>query len=82
MTISLPDDLYRDIERARRRTNKDRSTWMQEAAAEYLKKRTLDREIEAWLSAEERVPLSEDERSFIGYGTRGLARLMEDRRLT
>ncbi len=59
--ISLPDDLYRDIERARRRAKKDRSTWIQEAAAEYLKRRTKEMEIEAWLSAYERVPLSEDE---------------------
>ena len=31
--ISLPDDLFRDIERARKRSKKDRSTWIQEAAA-------------------------------------------------
>lgn len=59
--ISLPDDLYREIERARKRTKKDRSTWIQEAASEYLRKRTKEEEIEAWLSAYERVPLTEDE---------------------
>src|SRR6266545_1776393 len=59
--ISLPDDLYREIERARKRSKKDRSTWIQEAASEYLKKRTKEEEIEAWLSAYERVPLTEDE---------------------
>ena len=62
--ISLPDDLYREIERARGRSKKDRSTWIQEAASEYLKKRTKAEEIEAWLSAYERVPLSEDEIAF------------------
>jgi predicted transcriptional regulator len=62
--ISLPDDLYRDIERARKRAGKDRSTWIQEAAGEYLKKRTKEEEIEAWLSAEERFPPTEDEKSF------------------
>ena len=61
--ISLPDDLYRDIERARRRSKKDRSTWIQEAASEYLKKRTKEEEIERWLSAYERVPLTEEELS-------------------
>lgn len=61
--ISLPDDLYRAIERARRRSGRDRSTWIQEAASEYLKKRTKEQEIEAWLSAYEKVPLSADERA-------------------
>jgi predicted transcriptional regulator len=59
--ISLPDELFRDIERARRRSKKDRSTWIQEAASEYLKKRTKEEEIEAWLSADERFPPTEDE---------------------
>ena len=59
--ISLPDDLYRDIKRARKRSKLDRSTWIQEAASEYLKKRTKAEEVEAWLSAYERVPLTEDE---------------------
>jgi len=76
--ISLPDDLYRDIERARRRSKKDRSTWIQEAASEYLKKRTKEEEEEAWLSADERIPMSEDERSFIEHGTKELGRLFRD----
>lgn len=59
--ISLPDELFREIERARKRSKKDRSTWIQEAASEYLKKRTKEEEIEAWLSAYERVPLTADE---------------------
>ena len=65
--ISLPDDLFRDIERARKRAKKDRSTWIQEAASEYLKKRTKEEEIEAWLSAEERVPLTDDELSLLRW---------------
>lgn len=62
--ISLPDDLYRDIERARKRSGKDRSTWIQEAASEYLAKRSKQAEVEAWLTAYERVPYSEDEIAF------------------
>jgi metal-responsive CopG/Arc/MetJ family transcriptional regulator len=62
--ISLPDDLYRDIERARKRAGKDRSLWLQEAASEYLKKRTKEEEIEAWLSAYEKEPMTADERVF------------------
>jgi Arc/MetJ-type ribon-helix-helix transcriptional regulator len=62
--ISLPDELYREIERARRRSGKDRSSWIQEAASEYLKKRTKEEEIEAWLSADQRFPPTEDENAF------------------
>lgn len=62
--ISLPDDLYRDIERARKRAGKDRSLWLQEAASEYLKKRTKEEEIEAWQSAYEKEPLTADEKAF------------------
>ena len=68
--ISLPDDLFREIERARKRSKKDRSTWIQEAASEYLKKRTKEEEIEAWLSAEERVPLTADERSLLEWNAK------------
>src|SRR2546428_13960690 len=59
--VSLPDDLYRAIERARRRSKQDRSTWLQEAAGEYLKKRTREEEEEAWLSADERFARNADE---------------------
>lgn len=59
--ISLPDDLYRQIERARKRAGKDRSAWLQEAAGEYLKRRTKEEEIEAYFSGYERQPLTDDE---------------------
>lgn len=59
--ILLPDDLYRRIERARKRAGKDRSSWLQEAASEYLSKRTQTEEIEAYFSGYERAPLTPDE---------------------
>ncbi len=59
--ISLPDDLFRRIERARTRAGMDRSTWLQEAAGEYLKRRTREREIEDYFQAYERAPLTDDE---------------------
>jgi predicted DNA-binding protein len=65
--ISLPDDLFRQIEHARARVGKDRSTWIQEAAGEYLKKRTRDEEIEAYFRGYERTPLTEDELSQIRW---------------
>jgi predicted DNA-binding protein len=65
--ISLPDELYRDIERARKRAKKDRSTWIQEAANEYLKKANVDEE-EAYFAGYERQPLAEDELAFLRWG--------------
>jgi len=70
--ISLPDALYRDIERARRRAGKDRSTWIQEAASEYLKKRSKEADVEAWLTAYEKVPLSADEKALNAWLDRTL----------
>jgi len=69
--ISLPDDLFREIERARKRTKKDRSTWLREAASEYLKRRSREEEIEAWLSAYERIPLN-----VVGDGRSTVRRLL------
>jgi mRNA interferase MazF len=74
--ISLPDDLFREIERARKRSKKDRSTWIQEAASEYLRKRTKEEEVEAWLSAEERVPLTEDELSFMRWNAKHFGEML------
>ncbi len=58
--ISLPDDLYREIERARKRVNKDRSTWLQEAAADYLKRKTMQEKIEAYFDGYRRIPDGDD----------------------
>ena len=76
--ISLPDDLFRQIERARARARKDRSTWIQEAASEYLKRRSKEEEIEAWLSAYERAPLTEDERALDAWKEGHWAELFAD----
>lgn len=65
--ISLPDALYEQIERARRRTKKDRSTWLQEAASEYLRKRSKEAEIEDYFAGYERKPLTEDEISLLKW---------------
>ncbi|OGO72590.1 MAG: hypothetical protein A3G84_04415 [Chloroflexi bacterium RIFCSPLOWO2_12_FULL_71_12] len=65
--ISLPDDLYRQIERARKRAGKDRSGWLQEAASEYLNKRSKEDEIEAYFRGYERTPLTDDELSFLRW---------------
>jgi metal-responsive CopG/Arc/MetJ family transcriptional regulator len=58
--ISLPDDLFREIERARKRSKKDRSTWIQEAASDYLKRKTMQEKVEAYFEGYRRVPDGED----------------------
>ena len=76
--ISLPDDLFREIERARKRAKKDRSTWIQEAASEYLKRKSKEQEIEDYFAAYERVPLTEDERAFDEWKAKHWAELFVD----
>lgn len=58
--ISLPDELFREIERARKRSKKDRSTWIQEAAADYLKRKTMQEKIEAYFEGYRRIPDGDD----------------------
>ena len=76
--VSLPDDLYREIERARRRAKQDRSSWLQEAASAYLKKRTREEEEEAWLSSDERVPANSDELALERWKERHWGELFDD----
>lgn len=70
--VSLPDALFREIERARKRAKLDRSTWIQEAASEYLKRRSKEEEIEAYFSGYERAPLTEDELSLLQWNAEHL----------
>jgi len=58
--ISLPDELFRDIERARKRAKKDRSTWLQEAASDYLKRKTMQEKIDAYFAGYQRIPDGDD----------------------
>ena len=76
--ISLPDDLYQQIERARKRLKKDRSTWLQEAAAEYLKKRSKEEEVESYFSGYERAPLTDDELSLARWNEEHFAEGLEE----
>lgn len=65
--ISLPDELFRQIEQARKRAGMDRSAWLQEAATDYLKRRTKQQEIEAYFKGYERAPLTDDELSLLSW---------------
>lgn len=76
--ISLPDDLFREIERARKRSKMDRSTWIREAANEYLAKRTKAAEEEAYFSGYERMPLTEDELSLTRWNAKHFGEMLAD----
>ncbi len=76
--ISLPDDLYRQIERARKSAKKDRSTWLQEAASAYLRKRTREEEVEAYFSGYERSPLTDDELSLLRWSEEHFGEVVEE----
>jgi predicted transcriptional regulator len=58
--ISLPDALFREIERARKRSKKDRSTWIQEAASDYLKRKTMQEKVDAYFEGYRRIPDGSD----------------------
>lgn len=56
VAISLPDDLYRRIERARKARRVPRSTFIQEAVGDYVR-RTDESELErAYFDAYRRIP--------------------------
>ena len=58
--ISLPDDLFRQIERARKHSQQDRSTWLQAAAADYLQRKTLQEKVDAYFEGYRRIPDGDD----------------------
>ncbi len=76
--ISLPDELFREIERARNRRHMDRSTWLQEAAGEYLKHKSKEQEIDDYFAAYERAPLTEDEIALGRWMDEHAVELLED----
>ena len=57
----MPDPMFRDVERARQRTRKDRSAWVQEAIAERLKREQHEADVAAYIRGYERSPETEEE---------------------
>lgn len=71
--ISLPDNLFRDIERARKRDGLDRSGWLQEAARRYLTRRATQEQIDTYFEGYRRIPDADDEfRAFEQAGVKAL----------
>jgi predicted transcriptional regulator len=75
--ISLPDDLFRAIERARKRSKQGRSTWIQEAASDYLKRKTMQEKIDAYFDGYRRIPDGDDS-DFLAMEKIGIADATSD----
>lgn len=61
VAISMPEPMFREMERARKRAGADRSGWMQEAVAERLKREQREADIAAYIRGYERFPETEEE---------------------
>jgi len=57
----MPDPMYRDVERARKRKASDRSAWIQEAVAERLKREQHEADVAAYIRGYELYPETEEE---------------------
>jgi len=75
--ISLPDDLFRKIERERKRSGLDRSSWIQEAVGDYLTRNDEAAKVKAYFDGYERIPDTDED--FEGIAKYNEARLREGR---
>lgn len=57
----MPDPMFREMERARKRRSSDRSAWVQEAVAERLKREQHEADIAAYIRGYELYPETEEE---------------------
>lgn len=61
VAISLPDELFRHVERLRKRKRVPRSTWIQEAVGDYVRRVDDEALVEAYFEGYRRIPDTEDE---------------------
>jgi len=61
IAISLPDALFKRVERLRRRRRVPRSTWIQEALGDYVRRVDDEAQVEAYFEGYRRIPDAEDE---------------------
>jgi len=60
LAISLPDELFQRIERARKRKRVPRSTWIQEAVGDYVRRADEEALEEAYFEGYRRIPDGDD----------------------
>ena len=61
IAISMPEPMFKEMERARRSQRKDRSAWLQEAVAERLHREQRARDIAAYVRSYDEYPENEDD---------------------
>lgn len=61
VAISMAEPIFKDMERARARTRKDRSAWIQEAVAERLKREKHEADVAAYIRGYQLYPETKDE---------------------
>lgn len=64
IAISMPEPMFRDMERARKRARADRSGWVQEAVAERLKREQHEADVAAYIRGYTEFPEGEEERDW------------------
>lgn len=78
LAISLPPDVFEEMERARSAVHRDRSGWIQEAVRRYLGQREREARIAAYVHGYTEVPETDEEIELAREGTEALARYLDD----
>ena len=65
IAISMPEPMFKEMERLRKRERKDRSAWLREAVRERLRRLKREADIAAYIRGYERYPETEEEAAFV-----------------
>lgn len=78
LAISLPPDVFEEMERARSAVHRDRSSWIQEAVRQYLGQREREARIAAYVHGYTEVPETDEEIELARLGSEALAGFLDD----
>ena len=78
LAISLPPDVFEEMERARSAVHRDRSSWIQEAVRQYLGQREREARIAAYVHGYTEVPETDEELELARLGSEALAGFLDD----
>ncbi|TMD61322.1 MAG: hypothetical protein E6I87_03130 [Chloroflexi bacterium] len=68
LAISMPEAIFKEMERSRKRRGKDRSAWLQEAIGERLRREKREADIAAYVRSYEEEPVTPEERTIVRAG--------------
>ena len=74
LAISMPEAMFKEMERARKRHGKDRSAWLQEAIGERLRREQREADIAAYVRSYEQEPVTAEERAIARAGLKVMPR--------